>query len=1515
MQTSVRVIPFDPKPTYDDNDMANYQRKTLFFILLLTHFILKSSAVCFSKETGKSLKILQSSQNQLKFEISARNYQIENRKSAGKVFKSISIPNFAQTFEPDKPQLPVKAVLFALPPSGNVTLQVRLSDPISLGSLNIAATPRWGTKQKVFENGDVKTSPDLITKTLPSGKSFPTNSFYPPQAVALDTSIYLRGQRLGRIRFFPVRYNPATGETKIFPKATIIVRFSSPKKLANNFSSRLKSAPFEKILQKTVVNYDKSKSWRIIDNSTAVVGKNHYRFSENEWYKIFIDDDAIYRIYSSDLETAGLQLAGVDPRNIRMFNKGTEIPIFIAGEKDGQFDESDYIEFFGAAEKGRYTRNNIYWLTVGEEKGKRIQLCDSEPDSTFPIVKRSIYKKHYEKNELYYTSIANGQYEDHWFWEKLTAPTQKEIEFYLNDLVTVSALPARFTIEFRGVTHMVQNPDHHAKIFINGEQILDVKWDGQDKKQAQANINQGVFREGKNILTIELPGDTEAAADVVLLNWFRTEFWREHDARGNFFGFWGKETPGFFHYEISNLSSDEMLVYDITDSVNTRKFINFRYEDYGSSRRLTFQDSAESRHYLAISPEHTKKPALIEKDHFSQLLSPNNQADYIIITHRNFEQNIAPLASFRQNQGLNVATVRVDDIYDELNYGIKDPAAIKNFLKYAYFHWTPPAPTYVLLVGDASYDFKNYTGNSLTDFMPTHLFESATIHTETSSDNWFVCLQGEDNLPEMFIGRLPVRSNNFLDLIIQKIIHYESSPPPGRWNRKTIFVADNKDNGGPFEDVSESFIANYLPDNFDVLRVYLRDYLSEDQARAAIIDGINYGCLIVNYLGHGSPSTWASENIFNRTDVLSLNNGDKLPILVTMSCMNGYFQHAQEPYCLAEEFLNASMGGAVACLSPSGFGYTAADQYLGDGLYQSLLQDRDNILGSVVVKGKISIFASGGAVFSDHIDFYNLFGDPALKINIPSLAFAVKPDWNLISLPRAPAHASIDSALESVKNSWQKIMAFEDNHWIGADAQIPSEFWTLKELKTGRGYWLQSTSEGLISVDGAEKTSIIPLTPGWNLVGYPTVESHGLSAALQTVQGNWEKILHYADGQWYGADANLPDQFWTLNQLKPGAGYWLKMSRADTLIVSRIPVYNNAPQNPLQAAPKTNALISSAAKEINLAATNSDEYYKLTVPMPSGYFGSVYVRNLPAPRGTRISSWLDGKHFPPDAIVKNDGKYNLFLVSGDNPKTTAIEGAAQGEEIIFKIHLPSGEIFQSDTRGVWEEAVNHRLDLFALTDADSLKSPLKIQFRVDNKIVNSETVAGDPIPADATIFIDIVSEQIPLANDDIQICLNALPLTEDKFFVEKTGNQHASQFRISMPVANIESGEYVLKAIVHNVSLLPNDRYAEFSFRICSDLSLEKVVNFPNPMQDETKFTYYLLNKFPADVCIKIYTISGRLIRTIRGANGEVGYNETYWDGADEFGDPIANGVYFYKIIAKDQQQKTECVEKLVKIQ
>ena len=91
-------------------------------------------------------------------------------------------------------------------------------------------------------------------------------------------------------------------------------------------------------------------------------------------------------------------------------------------------------------------------------------------------------------------------------------------------------------------------------------------------------------------------------------------------------------------------------------------------------------------------------------------------------------------------------------------------------------------------------------------------------------------------------------------------------------------------------------------------------------------------------------------------------------------------------------------------------------------------------------------------------------------------------------------------------------------------------------------------------------------------------------------------------------------------------------------------------------------------------------------------------------------------------------------------------------------------------------------------------------------------------------------------------------------------------------------------------------------------LKLQQVISVPNPMKQKCYFTYVLT--YEAPVTIKIYTVSGRLIRTL-SEDSDASYNEVFWDGCDETGSKVANGIYLYKVIADDGQSKVQEIKKL----
>ncbi|MGH7602248.1 MAG: FlgD immunoglobulin-like domain containing protein, partial [bacterium] len=129
---------------------------------------------------------------------------------------------------------------------------------------------------------------------------------------------------------------------------------------------------------------------------------------------------------------------------------------------------------------------------------------------------------------------------------------------------------------------------------------------------------------------------------------------------------------------------------------------------------------------------------------------------------------------------------------------------------------------------------------------------------------------------------------------------------------------------------------------------------------------------------------------------------------------------------------------------------------------------------------------------------------------------------------------------------------------------------------------------------------------------------------------------------------------------------------------------------------------------------------------------------------------------------------------------------------------------------------------------------------------------------------------------------------------------------------NYDSGSYTRGAVIYPLGTLAEGRHtveikawdnlnnsssvlADFVVLPQDRLVLREVMNYPNPFRRQTSFTFDL--NLDAEVRVKIFTLSGRLIRTLE-TDARPGFNMLPWDGRDEDGDELANGVYLYKVIA-----------------
>jgi hypothetical protein len=272
-------------------------------------------------------------------------------------------------------------------------------------------------------------------------------------------------------------------------------------------------------------------------------------------------------------------------------------------------------------------------------------------------------------------------------------------------------------------------------------------------------------------------------------------------------------------------------------------------------------------------------------------------------------------------------------------------------------------------------------GLGKTNYVPTYLLWTPHMG-ETGSDNWYVLLDGpEDRLADMFIGRIPARTSEEVQNVVTKTIAYErtSRKRIKSWAQRAIFIADEDETD--FEQTSEE-VAGFLPEHYDARRLYLNSYGNPLDLTQELIEEINEGALIVNYSGHGSIELWANEEILNTTDIDSLQNQNRLPVVVTMTCLDGYYLHPNPFESMAERFLKKADGGAVAVWSPTGIGEASGHTILDRGFYQAVFQEGNTTLGSAIHEANVWLYQQSGDQYRDLIQTYTLFGDPALNLLI-----------------------------------------------------------------------------------------------------------------------------------------------------------------------------------------------------------------------------------------------------------------------------------------------------------------------------------------------------------------------------------------------------------------------------------------------------------------------------------------------------------------------------------------------------
>ncbi|UCG77246.1 MAG: lamin tail domain-containing protein [Nitrospirota bacterium] len=642
---------------------------------------------------------------------------------------------------------------------------------------------------------------------------------------------------------------------------------------------------------------------------------------------------------------------------ISISHKGAPIAYHRAEEGNGIF-------FYSQAPESIYSNQTVYWIGTG--KGKTIRtVSGNDPLSAYGT--RSFADEiRYEENNFPATALFDEPSSDYWLWQYVVAGNgETSFNFSTPGLSNVSAT-ASLSIHLMGATDVDSAIDHHAAISINGIPVGETSWDGTRPHSVELYFDSDIFNDGDNMLSINGSLDTGAPYSIFYLDSFAIRYMRNYVAINDVLAFSSNKDKVL---TVEGFSSPDIMLMDVTEPPSPLLITgaNIAMADNGYS--ISFSPVSSGRDYIAISRGSVNEPAMWA-DSASSLRSRHNRADYILIVPSQLKEASSALAEHRKGQGYTPMIIDLEDIMDEFNHGIYDPETIRRFLSYSVKNWAL-SPKYVVLVGEGTFDYKNYLGTD-DNLIPTAMI--STPNGLFPSDNYFADLSG-DNVPDIAIGRLPVVSDKELGAVINKIISYESLSPV---QKKVLFIADDPSDGADFSVDSDS-ISTLFPHYYKMDKVYLSES-SPAVVHNAVMDALNNGIDMVNYIGHGGLDRIADEGLLISGDIETLEENTRLPVFNALTCMVGQFAFPGHD-SLGELLSIKPKGGAVAVWSPAGLSINSRAVTLNGEFYKALFDGTsdNSAIGDIIIKAFKGYSDKGMDPFMIYI--YNLLGDPALIVH------------------------------------------------------------------------------------------------------------------------------------------------------------------------------------------------------------------------------------------------------------------------------------------------------------------------------------------------------------------------------------------------------------------------------------------------------------------------------------------------------------------------------------------------------
>ena len=647
--------------------------------------------------------------------------------------------------------------------------------------------------------------------------------------------------------------------------------------------------------------------------------------------------NGLYRVTRTELAQTNFNV-NAPVSNWQLYADGIEQPLIV--EPNGE-----YIEFYGRGIDTQYSDTRVYYLVVGNAPGRRMATLSRRLNATRAPATNFQNETEHKLRSIYSQNILNGESVENFWGPGIFAsgnPTNISINIKSIDY---SLAQTKMSVRLQGFSAT----PHSVRVSLNNTVLGVMDWSGQELFEKQFTFSTSLLNNGSNTLSF-IP-TVAGILDSSLFDVAKIEYNRLYQADSDRLLF---TTQNARPTVLQGFTSQNVRVFDLTDP-NGTALVSVKNE--GNN---IFIPANRSRLMFAVGESAILQADTVTSNTVSTALTTAANKDLVIISHKAFQAQSEILANYRRGQNLTVHVVDVEDVYDESGFGTPAVTALRSFLQTV-------SPKYALLIGDSTYDPRNYLQKDFSNFVPTFKFE--TPFNETVTDELIVDFDN-DNIGDFPLGRIPVKTATEAQIVVEKIQKFELTVGTALNQRGATFISDTPD-GFDFRAFVQR-LRNQLPANAPADFIHVPD-APAGTIRQQIIERSNAGRFIIGYAGHGSLSSWSNSTVFRNADVQQLTNANNLFLFLPMNCLNGAFADAVSD-SLGEVILRHPNGGAVLTWSSSGLTYPDMQEPMSIRFFQAIGNKEFERVGDAIKASK--------AATSDHNVRLSwiLLGDPTLKV-------------------------------------------------------------------------------------------------------------------------------------------------------------------------------------------------------------------------------------------------------------------------------------------------------------------------------------------------------------------------------------------------------------------------------------------------------------------------------------------------------------------------------------------------------